>query len=381
MTNHVAVIPDYPVPASGMSIWRAWLAGLAALCVSHGVAAQETRVFEVVKDNTLIEDPGGALSNGKGPVFVGRTRQPTNSIRRGLIAFSFDPATVPRGATVTSVELTLHVTQVADGGAERPVTLHRVLKDWGEGTSSTGGGRGAPATPGDATWIDAFFDTVDWANPGGDFTIEASAQTFVGAEGTYLWSSSPENRLIADVQGWLDDPAGNFGWLIRGNEQIAPTVKVIGSREAGDASLRPALAITFAPAQAASASGVIEVDAGPGVKWIAQGQEGNPQTKVSAGDVLLFRLAEPVPHGLESDDASRIRRCDESPTQKPDAVLEEVPICGSGQSRIGQSIPPLTPGEPPKVFAVLRVLAGLTAPVEFHCVVHPFMTGTIVPAG
>jgi hypothetical protein len=104
---------------------------------------------------------------------------------------------------------------------------------------------------------------------------------------------------------------------------------------------------------------VIEVDVGPGVKWIAQGQVGNPQIRVSVGDVLLFRLAEPVPHGLELDDASRIRRCDESPTQKPDAVL-----WASGQSRIGQSIPPITAGEPPKVFAVLRVLAGLAADVD-----------------
>jgi hypothetical protein len=234
-------------------MWRSWLAALAALCVSHGVTAQETLVLEAVRDNTLIEDPGGALSNGAGPVFfVGRTRQPANSIRRGLIAFAFDPATVPAGATVTSVELTLHVTRAADGGADQPVTLHRVLSDWGDGTSSTDRGRGAPATPGDATWIHTFFDTVDWANPGGDFTVEASAQTLVGAEGTYTWSSSPANRLIADVQGWLDDPAGNFGWLVRGNEQTAPTVKVIGSREADDASLRPTLAITFTPAEAAS---------------------------------------------------------------------------------------------------------------------------------
>jgi hypothetical protein len=361
-------------------MWRSCLAALAALSVSYEVAAQGTLVLEAAKDNTLIEDPGGALSNGAGPVFfVGRTKQPENSIRRGLMAFDV-AGELPAGATVTGVELTLHVTRAADG-ADQPVTLHRVLKDWGEGTSSTDRGRGAPATPGDATWIHAVFDTANWANPGGDFVEEASAVQTVGLPGSYTWSSSSENRLIADVQGWLGDPAGNFGWLVKGNEQTGATAKAIGSREAVDASLRPTLAITFTPAHAASASGVIEVDAGPGVKWIAQGQEGNPQIKVSAGDVLLFRLVEPVPHGLELDEASRIRHCDESPTQKPDAVLEEVPICGSGQSRIGQSIPPITPGEPPKVFAVLRVLAGLTAPVEFHCVVHPFMTGTIVPAG
>ena len=37
----------------------------------------------------------------------------------------------------------------------------------------------------------------------------------VGAIGQYTWSSA---QMVADVQGWLDNPASNFGWLMLGDE-------------------------------------------------------------------------------------------------------------------------------------------------------------------
>jgi hypothetical protein len=355
-----------------------WLAVLVvALCSSYEVLAQETVLLEPVKDNTLIEDPGGALSNGAGPVFfVGRTNQPANSIRRGLLAF--DVGEIPEGATVTAVELTLNVVRAAGGGADQPVTLHRVLKDWGVGTSSTDRGRGAPATPGDATWIYDFFDTVEWANPGGDVVEEVSAVQTVGGEGTYAWTSSSDNQMVADVQAWVDDPDQNFGWLIKGNEETGATAKVFASREAVDQAIRPALAVTF-EAQAASEPKVITIDAGPDLQWVAQGQAGNPQVEVSAADVLLFRMADTGDsHGLEMFDDGLVRRCDETAVQKPDAVLQEVPTCSSGQSRVGPSFDPLASGAAPEVFAVLIVLKDDAGEVDFRCVVHGFMTGTIL---
>ena len=70
--------------------------------------------------------------------------------------------------------------------------LHRVLSDWGEGTSGAGGdplhmggGGGSPATAGDATWLHTFFDTSFWANPGGDFSSTASAARSVDQPGFY----------------------------------------------------------------------------------------------------------------------------------------------------------------------------------------------------
>ena len=52
------------------------------------------------KDNTLIEDATGGLSNGAGEnLFAGKTGN--GSIRRGLIAFSLEHNGIPTESTVT----------------------------------------------------------------------------------------------------------------------------------------------------------------------------------------------------------------------------------------------------------------------------------------
>jgi hypothetical protein len=205
---------------------------LAALIASAALAGPAARADQVsmipAKDNTLIEDPNGALSNGAGPgIFAGRTSQSTGSVRRAVIAFDI-AAHVPGGSTITAVTLALGMTDTNAGTV--PVSLHRVVADWGEGASSTPGGKGAPSTSGDATWIHRFYDTDLWASPGGDFVAFASAAVDVDQIGIYTWGSTPE--MVADVQSWLDAPAGNFGWILIGDESTGTTVKRFDSREA-----------------------------------------------------------------------------------------------------------------------------------------------------
>jgi hypothetical protein len=101
------------------------------------------------------------------------------------------------------------------------------LKDWGEASSNFQGGRGAPATEGDATWIHRFYKTQFWTHLGGDFSPTASAIQTVGDVGSYTWGSTPE--MVADVQAWLDSPTENFGWLPLGNETAPRTVKGFAS--------------------------------------------------------------------------------------------------------------------------------------------------------
>ncbi len=192
------------------------------------------------KDNTLYESNIGMLSNGSGTrFFAGRTNQGQNSVRRGLVAFDVAGA-LPAGVVVESVELTMNMTQTR-GGAET-IALHRVEADWGEGASVAGRGQGggAQAATDDATWIHTFFDTSTWTTPGGDFAAVPSASAEVDGLGTYTWGSTPE--IVADVQAWLDDPAGNFGWLIKGNESAGQTSKAFDSREGGNP---PVLTIGF----------------------------------------------------------------------------------------------------------------------------------------
>src|SRR5579871_6658483 len=132
-----------------------------------------------VADNTLyqvsVADPSQQLSNGTGQHFyVGETGQ--SSIRRGAI--KFDLSTVPAGSTINSVTLALHMSRTRNGAQN--VALHRVLMDWGEGTSNAalagrgGEGGGIQAMPGDLTWFYSSFSTQKWTAPGGDFVPAAA---------------------------------------------------------------------------------------------------------------------------------------------------------------------------------------------------------------
>jgi hypothetical protein len=197
------------------------------------------------KDNTLYEDTTGSLSNGAGAhFFAGRTNQPSGSIRRGLLAFDIAGA-LPPGATISSVTLTLNMSFTITGA--QTVSINRVLADWGEGTSAAAGneGTGAQATTGDATWIHRFFNTTPWTTAGGDFASTPSSSQSVDALGPYTWGSTA--AMVSDVQGWLDNPSGNFGWIIIGNESTTLTAKRFDSRQDPDTTVRPHLTVTFAP--------------------------------------------------------------------------------------------------------------------------------------
>jgi carbon monoxide dehydrogenase subunit G len=149
---------------------------------------------------------------------------------------------VPAGATITDVNLQLRMSRTLAGPTT--VGLHRVLKDWGEGTSNAAGqeGGGAPASTGDATWVHTFFDTQTWTTQGGDFAAATSASTVVSSIGPYNWTGA---GLVDDVQRWIDDPSTNFGWELLGDESSTMSAKRFDSRETAVASNRPVLTITY----------------------------------------------------------------------------------------------------------------------------------------
>ena len=192
------------------------------------------------KDNTLYEynSSEGDLSNGAGfHFFAGENAM--NEIRRGVLAFDI-AGNVPPGSTITAVTLSLNMSMTAFG-TPRTVELHKLLADWGEGTSHASGGEGmgAPATPNDATWRHRFYDTIFWTTQGGDFSATVSASQSVGPVGQYTWSSA---QMIADVQSWLDNPATNFGWLVLGDESAGATAKRFDTRESASP---PVLTIVY----------------------------------------------------------------------------------------------------------------------------------------
>jgi spore coat protein A len=197
--------------------------------IAPNLATADSININPSKDNTLYEyvPADGDLSNALGNhFFTGETA--VGELRRGVLAFDI-ARSVPAGSTITGVTLTLNMSRTPSG-TSRTVELHRLLADWGEGTSQASGeeGTGAPATTNDATWRHRFFDTIFWTTQGGDFSATVSASQSVGAIGSYTWSSA---QMVADAQSWLDNPTINFGWLVRGDESSNATAKRFDTRE------------------------------------------------------------------------------------------------------------------------------------------------------
>jgi hypothetical protein len=124
-----------------------------------------------------------------------------------------------------------------------------MLRDWGEGSKRNVAGRpleGAPAATGEATWNARFYPDVSWSAPGAaapvDFINSSSATNFIRGTNTYAFDST--STLIADVQEWLNNPASNFGWLLRSEMETTPlSNRRFASRE--DTNNAPRLVIDF----------------------------------------------------------------------------------------------------------------------------------------
>lgn len=216
---------------------------LLSVCLSR-VAAQTELILQASQDNTLYESDTGALSNGNGAhFFAGKTA--ISSIRRGLLAFDI-AGNIESGASIDSAILTLRMSRTSTT-TSRIVVLHKILSSWGEGESnaSANEGAGAAAESGDATWIHTFYDTIFWADSGGDFSDVVSAAESVGKINSYTWNSTPE--LVADVQSWLDSPSTNYGWILIGDESQGVTAKRFDTKENGTESNRPVLRVIYSP--------------------------------------------------------------------------------------------------------------------------------------
>jgi NADPH:quinone reductase-like Zn-dependent oxidoreductase len=108
------------------------------------------------------------------------------------------------------------------------VSLKKMNASWGEGPSTAYGGGGAPSADGDVTWLHRFYPNTLWSTAGGQFSSTTSASRSVGGQGYYTWTTTAQ--LVADVQGWLDNSATNFGWLVQG--KLRPHVsRVVGLAE------------------------------------------------------------------------------------------------------------------------------------------------------
>lgn len=228
-------------PCRALRVRRLALLLVGALTGVLMPVSAATLVVEPVADTSIF---GGqsAISDGAGPhLWVATTAG--GVARRALLRF--DLASIAPGSQIDAVSLQIFESRAQD---VHDVALHRLTRSWGESTSNGGdAGAGAAAAVGDATWTSAFYSLTlptPWTTAGGDFVATPSAVTEVGVQGAYYsWSSTP--NLVADVKSWVDDPAGNFGWIMIGDEVTQRSAKRFSSSESGVASVRPSLTINY----------------------------------------------------------------------------------------------------------------------------------------
>jgi spore coat protein A len=192
-------------------------------------ASAATANIAPIADNTVAEDFPDNSSGACDSLFSGNTDIP--AARRALLQFDI-AANLPPGAVVNGVTLSMTVTR-GSNHVDSTFTLHPVTASWAEGVEgcgTRGGGQGEPSTGG-VTW-----NTMP--------TLGAVSGSTLINNSTPVWDSAGAGNgaMISDVQGWLDDPSSNYGWILIGDEANPTTTRRFDSREGGSA---PVLSVDF----------------------------------------------------------------------------------------------------------------------------------------
>ena len=134
---------------------------------------------------------------------------------RALVQFGVTSA-VPGGSTVQSATLTLCMRNIVAAAVGRSHVLYRVTSAWGELS---------------ATWN----------------SIPTIAGTATDSIVVPLTATCVNFDVTADVQGWIDGSASDFGWMLEDATETGGLTTVnYGARE-GVSADRPQLTITFMP--------------------------------------------------------------------------------------------------------------------------------------
>jgi hypothetical protein len=152
-------------------------------------------------------------------------------VRRALLRF--DLSQIPAGAVVNSATLLITVVMVPLTPNNSTFDIRRVSQFWTEGGVSWNSRLGA-GTP----W------QVPGATGSADSVSTPSSFVAVGAANFTGYTFPSMAALVADVQGWINDPSSNFGWLLISEDEVTPqTARRFGARE--DPSHAPVLTINY----------------------------------------------------------------------------------------------------------------------------------------
>ncbi|HUW82423.1 MAG TPA: Calx-beta domain-containing protein, partial [Phycisphaerae bacterium] len=145
-----------------------------------------------------------------------------NDIQRGLVRF--DLTGISPGSVISSAKLCLYsYDEAAVKGSSGSYGAHRVTTDWTENGS---------------TW-NTYDGTNPWTTAGGDFEATADANAPKQAV-ALVWY---EFDVTSRVQGWIDNPANNLGWVVRCTDETSHNQDRFYQSDAADADHRPKLIV------------------------------------------------------------------------------------------------------------------------------------------
>lgn len=211
-----------------------WGAVLAASVFGSDVLAA-TVSFNPVADAYIRQfDPDRTLGDyGSEPSLVSGAlgSRAQFEVRRAMLRF--DLSAIPAGAVVSSATLQVTVVMVPLSPINSTFDIKRVLQSWSEGGVSwnTRSGAGTP-------W------QVPGATGSADSASTPSSFVAVGSANFANYAFPSTAGLVADVQGWINNPSSNFGWLLISENEVSPeTARRFGARE--DPTHPPVLTINY----------------------------------------------------------------------------------------------------------------------------------------
>jgi hypothetical protein len=216
---------QFAVAAAGAPLKPGSLVRL--LSFQDGVSPTEK--YAGTRDTTLarnVEFPEG-LGAQKTCRVTGQNPRGTHRDAAALIRW--DLAAIPPGSTVVSAVFTVDVQSRAE---RQPFQVFELKRPWEEL---------------EATWM-AASSKLAWERRGAQGPTDRAGTALASApgpvtEGPLALPLSPQG--VAVVQGWVNRPAANFGFLL--SNEVTSDGIFFSSREADAAGRRPKLAVAYIP--------------------------------------------------------------------------------------------------------------------------------------
>jgi hypothetical protein len=150
-----------------------------------------------------------------------------NNIQRPLL--SFDVTNIPASTSILSAKVMLYSVNLGQiKGTTGAYALHPVTKNWTEAA---------------ACWSN-YAAGQAWTTPGGDFNATADTTT---PRHSLVECSWYEFDVTSRVQAWINNPAGNYGWVVKATDEMASIQDEFASSDHGTADLRPKLVVSDMP--------------------------------------------------------------------------------------------------------------------------------------